>query len=541
METSAGAAARAFHDRTKYLVVDTGAGASDIRMGAGAEEGPALGEQSPELEPSPFKIYLDLESVPLPATPLVTDVAALEAIAASGETGEAAREVDLDLLGRLLFRTAGLLKEWVSPWGKSMHFRASGCTGARYHLEFYAVVGAMDDLDAGVYHYDPQSHGLQQIRAGDLRQQVVEACGEHQSAADAQVFLICSSEFWRNAWRYQERSWRHAFWDLGTHATNLLALCASEHLAATVLMGFVDEQINALIRIDGEQEAALGVFAIGQGGVADAQLAEVLPAVDHRVAPSSPRTIDFPAIQVAHRASSFPTGEEVSAWQSTPLERTLDPVEGRVISLSPVSSPDENVEQVILRRRSNRHYATDVPMAFDQFSAVIETAMAPARIDALDSRSPGLSDLYLIVNRVDGLESGSYLYRPDLRGIELLQAGRFDADAVRLACGQSYAGDAHVAAFWLADLDAALQQYGDRGYRLAQFEAALAGGRLQLAAHALGLGAVGSTSPDDDVAAFFSPTATGKDFLFVAVFGVRRKPTDAETSAASTFLNRDQA
>ncbi len=96
------------------------------------------------------------------------------------------------------------------------------------------------------------------------------------------------------------------------------------------------------------------------------------------------------------------------------------------------------------------------------------------QIDALDLRGPGLSDLYLIVNRVDGLESGSYLYRRDLQGLELLRAGRFNNDAVRLACGQSYAGDVHVAAFWLADLAAILQHYGDRGYRLAQFEAAFA-------------------------------------------------------------------
>jgi hypothetical protein len=60
---------------------------------------------------------------------------------------------------------------------------------------------------------------------------------------------------------------------------------------------------------------------------------------------------------------------------------------------------------------------------------------------------------------------------------------------------------------------------------------------LQLAAHTLGLGAVGSGSPDDELTAFFSPHATGKDYLFVAVFGIKRKPGDRENAKALQFLD----
>jgi len=70
-----------------------------------------------------------------------------------------------------------------------------------------------------------------------------------------------------------------------------------------------------------------------------------------------------------------------------------------------------------------------------------------------------------------------------------------------------------------------LEHYGNRGYRLAQVEAALYAGRLHLAAHALGLGAVGSTSFDDEVTDFFSPPAAGASLMFVTVFGARRRRT----------------
>ena len=100
---------------------------------------------------------------------------------------------------------------------------------------------------------------------------------------------------------------------------------------------------------------------------------------------------------------------------------------------------------------------------------------------------------------------------------------RFPRSA-RGACGWCpYAGDAHVNLYYLAHLPSIVARYGDRGYRLAQLEGALHAGKLHLGTHALGLGAVGSTAFDDEVIEFFSPHAAGKDYMFVTVFGQRRR------------------
>ena len=108
--------------------------------------------------------------------------------------------------------------------------------------------------------------------------------------------------------------------------------------------------------------------------------------------------------------------------------------------------------------------------------------------------------------------------------------------AFLLACDQDYAAAAHVNVYALTDLAPVLAHFGNRGYRLAQLEAALFGAKLQLAAHALGLGAVGSTSYDDEVTAFFSPHAADKSFMFIAVLGNKRRPSQAEVVAKSAFL-----
>jgi hypothetical protein len=56
--------------------------------------------------------------------------------------------------------------------------------------------------------------------------------------------------------------------------------------------------------------------------------------------------------------------------------------------------------------------------------------------------------------------------------------------------------------------------------------AGFVGGRLYLAAYALGLGASGLTFYDDDVVRFFSPHAAGKDAIFVTALGRARRAAD---------------
>jgi nitroreductase len=129
---------------------------------------------------------------------------------------------------------------------------------------------------------------------------------------------------------------------------------------------------------------------------------------------------------------------------------------------------------------------------------------------------------YLIAHAVDGLASGAYAVTAHGGGLEVLQLGDFRREAGFLGLGQELPADAAVALYWLVDLEPAFAAFGDRGYRVAQLEAAIAGGRSYLAAYALGLGATGLTFFDDDVTTFFSPHAAGKSVMFHVAVGRRR-------------------
>jgi hypothetical protein len=92
-------------------------------------------------------------------------------------------------------------------------------------------------------------------------------------------------------------------------------------------------------------------------------------------------------------------------------------------------------------------------------------------------------------------------------------------------------GASSATVFVLAVLGAILPRWGNRGYRIANLEAGLIGGRLYLAADAQGFGATGLTYYDRAVVEFFSPVSAGLDALFVTALG---RSASAQGSAAST-------
>jgi SagB-type dehydrogenase family enzyme len=383
----------------------------------------------------------------------------------------------------------------------------------------------LPDLEAGVYHYATYDHSLRQLRSGDLRGVLLEASGQAPGLAEAPVVLVVTSTFWRNAFRYKARAYRHTYWDAGTALANVLGVAAALDLPTQIVLGYADAQVNALLGVDGEREAAVVVCAVGRGASPPPAVSS-LPAIDHPTEPLSAAEVTFADIPRMHAASSLASGEEAADWRSHPLRRTPAPPEQPTIRLEPMADsrlPTAPIEQIILARRSTRRYDTEQPLGFELFSTLLDRSSRGVAADCLVPGAPPLHDGYLIVNAVDGLAPGLYLHRARDGTIEPLRAGEFRATAAHLAFDQDYAGTAHANIYYLADFGPVLEHYGNRGYRLAQLEAALYAGRLHLAAHALDLGAVALTAFDDEVVELFAPRAAGSSYLFVNVFGVRRR------------------
>ncbi len=472
-----------------------------------------------EIKPLPFKVYPALEAVRLP-----TDLLALGTDTFSALSGDAplATGVPLDLerLAALLFFSAGVTRVKHYPGGAEVHFRAAASTGALYQTEAYVVAGEVSGLEPGVYHFNPGDFRLRRLRAGDFRGAVALATADEAVAAQP-ASVILSAIYWRNTWKYQARGYRHLFWDSGTLLSQLLAAARALELPARLVEGFVDAQLNALLGLEVEKEATLVVVPLGHAG----RSAPPPPAVTQlqpEVIPLSAREVDYPLLREAYEDSTLDSEAEIEDWRAA---------RGQVLHSDIVGMPDltplpasraasgRSLGETIARRGSTREFSGEAITA-EELSSALAHATRAFPSDVPD----GLVDLYLNVHAVTGLEPGAYVYHRAAHALTRLRTGDVRAASAFLCLEQPLGGASSATVFFLSDLTGVLERWGNRGYRAANLEAGLIGGRLYLGAYAQHFGASGLTFYDRAVVEFFSPHAAGKDALFVTALGRSRKP-----------------
>ncbi len=479
-------------------------------------------------QPLPFKIYSTLVPVPLPQDLPSSGMPALTAISAAGHKQDGQPVINKQILAEIFHFSAGITRRKTHVGGEIL-FRAAACTGALYHIDLYLICGELSDLEAGVYHFAPHDFTLRKLRTGDYRSVVIDASGEDPTVANAPATLVCASTYWRNSWKYQARAYRHCYWDNGTILANLLAATAARTVKTRVVIGFVDKVINELLGLDPEREGALTLVPLGDtGSTAPVRSPEMEP-LHFETMPLSKKEVDYPAIRAMHTASSLDSQEEVIAWRKQSAvggqAGTTRKPKGFLVPIQPLPDqdmPGDTIEQVIMRRGSTRQFSQE-SISFAQLSTMLKRATAGIPGDFLNGST--LNELYLIVNAVDDLSPGAYVFHQDTLTLELIKEGNFRHDAGHLGLGQEIPADASVDVFVLADLRVILERFGNRGYRAAQLEASITGGKLYLSAYALRLGASGLTFFDDDVTEFFSPHAAGKSVMFLVALGKTMRRT----------------
>src|ERR687897_2129725 len=219
-------------------------------------------------KPIPFKIYLELPSISLPIDFPTPEVNALSRISGmisqrssddmkglttttksidttNAITTSSTPNFNIENLAEILFFSAGITRELKYPYGK-YYMRAASATGALYPIELYVICGDVSpNLVAGVYHFSPADFSLTQIRKGSYKRYLADT-SNNQDIARAPITIIFTSFAWKNAWKYQARSYRHWFWDSGVIVANLLATTGAMGLPTHIIMGFIDEMVNCL-------------------------------------------------------------------------------------------------------------------------------------------------------------------------------------------------------------------------------------------------------------------------------------------------------
>jgi SagB-type dehydrogenase family enzyme len=462
--------------------------------------------------PIPYKIYPGAGTLALPRELTLSTMPALTAllrIDASPETS-----LDVEGLTRLLFCSGGLTRR-ANVDGEDYHFRAAPSAGALYPVELYVVAGEIEGLERGLYHFlagDLKLHGL---RRGDWRPYLARHTLS-ASIGNARAVLIMTSIFWRSTWKYRARAYRYCFWDTGTIVANLLAAANADRLETAVVTAFEDGPLEALLEVDGDREGIACMVALGRSRSAVGESPIVGP-MELESIPLSAKEVVYDDLVRIQQASRLWTPEEVSEVRNTRVEPVPRENSHGTITLEPVDSDSATgLGDTILRRGSTRIFAREAIRA-EELGAVLATSKLNANMDF-----PPLTETYVIVNAVEGVEPGAYYYGHEIRTWLRLKAGNFRREAGHLCLDQPLGADCSALIIYMADLERILRGLGNRAYRDAHLEAGLLGGRAYLAAYSLGLGATGLTFYDDDTTAFLQSRLEKMSPLLMVAVGVPR-------------------
>lgn len=149
--------------------------------------------------------------------------------------------ISLDELSRLLWAAQGI----THPHG----YRTAPSAGALYPLELYVVVGQVEGLAQGVYHYLAKKHQLVKTLDGDKRKSLSSAAYKQSWVSDASVVVVFTAIYKRTTRKYGSRGNRYVHIEVGHAAQNLFLQAVSLELASVVVGAFSDKNVKYLLKL----------------------------------------------------------------------------------------------------------------------------------------------------------------------------------------------------------------------------------------------------------------------------------------------------
>mgnify|MGYP006291593073 CR=1 FL=1 len=158
-------------------------------------------------------------------------------------------------VGQLLWSAQGITNQ--------RGYRTAPSAGALYPLELYVVVGEVERLSPGVYHYDPQSHALERTGDGDRRQALASEALGQASVRRGAIDIVFTAIYERTTDKYGHRGRRYAHMEAGHAAQNVYLQCVSLELGAVVVGAFRDKSVQDVLELP-EERVPLYIMPVGR-------------------------------------------------------------------------------------------------------------------------------------------------------------------------------------------------------------------------------------------------------------------------------------
>ncbi len=486
---------RDYHQRSKHSLQHYAAGPETLDWDA---------------QPDPFRHFAGAAEIPLPLA------ARQLQFPYSDLYGQEVREVsslDKNTLSTF-FELSLALSAWKQYGTARWSLRINPSSGNLHPTEAYAILPrTIENIDAGVYHYDVYHHSLQQR---------CRYTNENAQTPDY-FFIGLSSIYWREAWKYGERAFRYCQHDVG-HAM------AALRYAATILGWQVrlldncsDAQISRLLGLDRDEDFAgvekespdllLWVSTGEQHSNDDSMAYTLLESL------AGKQTDWYGRANLLDNKPMYqwPVIDEVSLATKKPHSNE-NYTQKTLVTASPIIDYASDIDaiEIISQRRSAQAFDPNHSITTETLLSMLDKTLVRENTAPFDVLpwSPRVH-LLLFVHRVEGLSPGVYMLVRNHRCLNTLQesmretfdwrlvdtlygtvplyhlvSARAQNAARTLGCHQDIASNGVVSFSMLARFDELIDMH-PWCYRQLHWEAGMIGQSLYLEAEAHGLRGTG--------------------------------------------------
>lgn len=211
--------------------------------------------RSPETVVSP-SVIKDKDIIELPEPKHFSEVSVEEAILKRRSTR---KYVDKPLtsqeVSQLLWAAQGI----TDPKG----LRTAPSAGALYPLEIYIVVGDVENLDEGIYKYEPHEHRLVKTLNGERRAELTKAALDQVWVKEAAIDIVITAVYERTTVKYGDRGIKYVHIEVGHAAQNLCLQATSLELGIVTVGAFHDKQVKEVMGLP-ENEQPLYIIPVGK-------------------------------------------------------------------------------------------------------------------------------------------------------------------------------------------------------------------------------------------------------------------------------------
>ncbi|MFD3930049.1 SagB/ThcOx family dehydrogenase [Streptomyces sp. NPDC058614] len=168
-------------------------------------------------------------------------------------------------LWRLCYVATGVRESNLRQAGTRLQRHAPN-SGGMGSVEAFPIVMNVDGIARGLYHFDSISHDFAGIELGDFRQWLREDVIFQEEFSRAAVAIVLVGSFKSLREKYGVRGYRLCLIDTGHVSENVYLAATSLGLNVCATTGFIDDEVDEALQIDGVDRASLILIMVGRSG-----------------------------------------------------------------------------------------------------------------------------------------------------------------------------------------------------------------------------------------------------------------------------------